>query len=78
MDREFYTGPKLPPAVVGDVVSDFDDMHAEEKAENRLDRELRHEYRLRLISYDGGHPARSDTINVTKAIYTSSALEVKT
>jgi len=31
----------------------------------RLDRELRHEYRLRLIAYDGGHPARSDTINVT-------------
>jgi len=31
----------------------------------RLDRELRHEYRLRLIAFDGGHPARSDTINVT-------------
>ena len=31
----------------------------------RLDREIRHEYRLRLIAYDGGHPARSDTINVT-------------
>ena len=31
----------------------------------RLDRELRSEYRLRLIAFDGGHPARSDTVNVT-------------
>ena len=31
----------------------------------RLDCELRPEYRLRLIAFDGGHPARSDTINVT-------------
>jgi len=31
----------------------------------RLDRELRHEYRLRLIAFDGGHPSRSDSINVT-------------
>ena len=31
----------------------------------RLDRELRHEYRLKLIAFDGGHPARTDTINVT-------------
>lgn len=31
----------------------------------RLDRELRDEYRLRLIAFDGGHPARSDSINVT-------------
>ena len=31
----------------------------------RLDRELRHEYKLRLIAFDGGHPARSDSINVT-------------
>jgi len=31
----------------------------------RLDRELRHEYRMRLIAFDGGHPERSDTINVT-------------
>ena len=31
----------------------------------RLDREIRHEYKLRLIAFDGGHPARSDIINVT-------------
>ena len=38
----------------------------------RLDRELRHEYRMRLIAYDGGHPERSDSINVTVQVLDSN------